>query len=41
MQVEIKIDSSYKEPKVIVLTASMTDEISAVVKKLSEDVPSR
>lgn len=39
MQVEIKIDSSYKEPKVIVLTASMTDEISAVVKKLSEDVP--
>ncbi len=39
MQVEIKIDSSYEEPKVIVLTASMTDEISAVVKKLSEDVP--
>lgn len=39
MQVEIKIDSSCEEPKVIVLTASMTDEISAVVKKLSEDVP--
>lgn len=39
MQVEIKIDSSYEEPKVIVLTASMTDEISALVKKLSEDVP--
>lgn len=39
MQVEIKIDGSYEEPKVIVLTASMTDEISAVVKKLSEDVP--
>ncbi len=39
MQVEIKIDSSYEEPKVIVLTASMTNEISAVVKKLSEDVP--
>lgn len=39
MQVEIKIDGSYEEPKVIVLTASMSDEISAVVKKLSEDVP--
>ena len=39
MQVEIKIDSSCPEPKIIVLTASMTEEINNIVKKLSEDVP--
>lgn len=39
MQVEIKIDSSYTEPKVIVMTASMTEEINSIVKKLSEAVP--
>lgn len=38
MQVEIKIDSSYADPKIIILTASMTDEVSSVVKKISEDV---
>lgn len=38
MQVEIKIDSSYTDPKIIILTASMTDEVSSIVKKLSENV---
>ena len=37
MQVEIKIDSSYIDPKVIILTASMTEDVSNIVKKLSED----
>lgn len=37
MQVEIKIDSSYTEPKIMILTASMTEEISHIAKKLSED----
>lgn len=39
MQVEIKIDSSYPEPKIIVLTASMTEEVDNIIKKLSENVP--
>ena len=38
MQVEIKIDGSYTDPKIIILTASMTDDVSFIVKKLSEDV---
>ena len=38
MKVEIKIDSSYTDPKIIILTASMTDDVSNIVKKLSEDV---
>lgn len=37
MQVEIKIDSSYTDPKIIILTASMTDNINNIVKKLSEN----
>ena len=39
MQVEIKIDSSYPDPKLIILTASLTDDVNNIVKKLSEDVP--
>lgn len=39
MQVEVKINSSYTEPKIVVLTASMTDEISDIVKKISNDAP--
>ena len=39
MQVEIKIDSAYTEPKLILLTASVTEEVSHLLKKLSEDVP--
>ncbi len=39
MQVEVKIDNSCPEPKVIILTASVTDEVNALVQKLSESVP--
>ena len=39
MQVEIKIDSSYTEPKILILTASVTEDINNLVKKLSENVP--
>lgn len=39
MQIEIKIDSSCTEPKIIVLTDKMTDEVNTIVKKLSEESP--
>lgn len=39
MQVEIRIDSSCSEPKVIILTASMTEEVNNLVQKLSENNP--
>ena len=39
MQVEIKLDGSYTDPKAIILTASMTEEVSSAVKKLSEETP--
>lgn len=38
MQVEVKIDSSCKEPKIIILTDSITEEVNNIVKKLSENV---
>lgn len=37
MEIEIKVDPSYKETKVIVVTDRITDEINTLVKKLSED----
>ncbi len=40
MQVEIKIDGAYTDPKAIILTASVTEEVSDAVKKLSEEIPS-
>lgn len=39
MEIEVKIDASCREPKVIVLTDRMTDEVSALLKKLSEEAP--
>lgn len=39
MQVEVKIDDSYSEPKVIILTASITEEVKNLVQKLSENNP--
>ncbi|MCI8410247.1 MAG: LytTR family transcriptional regulator [Lachnospiraceae bacterium] len=39
MQIEIKIDSSYTEPKIIVVTASMTEDVNMIIKKLSMDSP--
>ncbi len=37
MQVEIKLDSSCGEPKITITTASMTEEIHNILKRLSED----
>ncbi len=39
LQVEIKIDAACTEPKIIVLTDRITDEVSDIVKKLSDDAP--
>lgn len=39
MQIEIKIDTDCKEPKIIVVTDRMTDELNAIIKKLSDDQP--
>lgn len=39
MQVEIKIDSSYVEPKIVILTASVTEEVNDLMQKLSEQNP--
>lgn len=39
MQIEVKIDDSYSEPKIVIFTASMTDEINDIVKKLTKDIP--
>ncbi len=39
MQLEVKIDSSCVEPKVVVLTAAMTEEVKAIVNKLSDQAP--
>ena len=32
MQIEIKIDEKCKEPKIIVMTDKMTDEVNAIIK---------
>lgn len=39
MKLEVKIDSSYMEPKVIILTASMNEEVNTLLNKLSEQEP--
>lgn len=39
MQLEVKIDSSYIEPKVIILTASMTEDVNIILNKLSAQEP--
>ena len=39
MQIEIKVDNSCKETKIIVVTDKITDEINTLVKKLAEDTP--
>lgn len=39
MQVEIKIDPSQPEPKVIITAASMTEEVNRIVRRLSEVIP--
>lgn len=39
MKVEIKIDSSYIEPKIIIYTYEMNERLNEIIKKLSEDSP--
>lgn len=39
MQVEVKIDASCAEARVVILTACMTDEVARVIKQLSEAAP--
>lgn len=36
MQIEVKIDSSVNEPKVIILTDKMTEEINEIIRRISE-----
>ena len=37
MQIEIKLDENCKEPKIIVVTNKMTDEINEIMKRLSDE----
>lgn len=39
MQIEIQIDDNCKEPKVVILTNKITDEINDIIKKISEETP--
>lgn len=39
MQIEIKIDEKCKELKIIVMTYKMTDEVNAIIKRLSDEQP--
>ncbi|MDO5145186.1 MAG: LytTR family DNA-binding domain-containing protein [bacterium] len=37
MQIEIRIDETCSEPKIIVLTDKMTEEVSEIVRRLSDE----
>lgn len=39
MEIEVKLDPQYKVPKVIVLTDKLTEEVNALVKRISEEAP--
>lgn len=39
MQIEIKIDEACKDPKVIILTNKITDEVNELLKRLSDTQP--
>ncbi len=39
MQIKIEIDQKCAEPKVIILTDKMTEEVNEIVRKLSEEKP--
>ncbi len=39
MQVELKISDEYREPKAIIYTDKMTDEIASLMKQLTDDQP--
>lgn len=38
MEIEVKIDGAYKEPKVIIITDQITDEVKIVMKRISENM---
>lgn len=37
MQVEVKLDPAHIEPRVIILTANMTDEVTALINQLTQE----
>ena len=39
MKIEVKIENTYTEPKVVILTDQMTDEVNEIIRKLSEHTP--
>ncbi len=39
MQLEVKIDSACTEPRVVILTASMTEEVNMILNRLSDQAP--
>lgn len=39
MQLEIKMDEKCAEPKIIIVTDKMTDEINEIIKRISEQPP--
>lgn len=39
MQIEVKIDSACTEPKIIVVAGEMTEELNALLKRLSQEAP--
>ncbi|MDO4332914.1 MAG: LytTR family DNA-binding domain-containing protein [Eubacteriales bacterium] len=39
MKIEIKIDETCAEPKILILTDKITDEVNLIFKKLSLDAP--
>ena len=39
MKIEVKIENTYTEPKVVILTDQMTDEVNEIITKLSENTP--
>lgn len=39
MQIEIKMNENCREPKIIIMTDKMTDEVNDIVKKLSVEQP--
>lgn len=39
MQIEIQMDSQCQEPRVIIVTDKITEEINKLIKRLSEEAP--
>lgn len=39
MKIEVKIDENCTETKVIIIAEKMTDEVSALMRRLSEEIP--